>query len=152
MSVTTGRGNVGLGTYALMACTEGQDNLGIGYQALGSLTDGYSSVAVGPSAGYSQTSGGLNVFIGNYAGYYESGSNKLFIDNDARASEADGREKALIYGVFNSAVANQELRFNAGKIGFGVAPVATQVLATGVNATVDNVITALQNLGLVKQS
>jgi hypothetical protein len=38
-------------------------------------------------------------------------------------------------------------------IGFyGVTPVTRQVLATGAGATVDNVITALQNLGLVSQS
>lgn len=38
-------------------------------------------------------------------------------------------------------------------IGFyGVTPIARAVLATGAGATVDNVITALQNLGLVKQS
>ena len=38
-------------------------------------------------------------------------------------------------------------------IGFyGVAPIARAVLATGAGATVDDVITALQNLGLVKQS
>jgi hypothetical protein len=39
------------------------------------------------------------------------------------------------------------------KLGFyGVTPVARQVLATGAGRTVDDVITALQNLGLVKQS
>jgi len=39
------------------------------------------------------------------------------------------------------------------KIGFhGVAPIVRAVLATGAGATVDNVITALQNLGLVKQA
>lgn len=39
------------------------------------------------------------------------------------------------------------------KLGFyGVTPVARQVLATGAGASVDDVITALQNLGLVKQS
>lgn len=38
-------------------------------------------------------------------------------------------------------------------IGFyGVTPTTRQVLATGAGATVDNVITALQNLGLVSQS
>lgn len=38
-------------------------------------------------------------------------------------------------------------------IGFyGTAPIAQAVLATGAGKTVDNVITALQNLGLVKQS
>jgi hypothetical protein len=41
----------------------------------------------------------------------------------------------------------------APAIGFyGVAPVARQVLATGTGASVDNVITALQNLGLLAQS
>lgn len=39
------------------------------------------------------------------------------------------------------------------KIGFyGVTPIVRALLATGAGATVDNVITALQNLGLVKQS
>lgn len=42
---------------------------------------------------------------------------------------------------------------SGGKLGFyGVAAVTRQVLATGAGATVDNVITALQNLGLVSQT
>jgi len=42
---------------------------------------------------------------------------------------------------------------SAATIGFyGVTPIARATLATGAGATVDNVITALQNLGLVKQS
>lgn len=42
---------------------------------------------------------------------------------------------------------------SAGLLGFyGVTPVARQTLATGAGASVDDVITALQNLGLVKQS
>lgn len=40
-----------------------------------------------------------------------------------------------------------------GNMGFyGTTPIAQQVLATGVSATVDQVIAALQSLGLVKQS
>lgn len=42
---------------------------------------------------------------------------------------------------------------NGGKIAFhGVATVAQQLLATGAGATVDNVISALQALGLVRQT
>jgi len=42
---------------------------------------------------------------------------------------------------------------SAPAIGFyGVAPIARALLATGAGASVDDVITALQNLGLVKQS
>ncbi len=35
---------------------------------------------------------------------------------------------------------------------YGTTPIAQAVLATGAGATVDNIITALQNLGLVKQA
>lgn len=42
---------------------------------------------------------------------------------------------------------------STSKLGFyGAAPIVQAVLATGAGATVDNVITALQNLGMVKQS
>ena len=41
---------------------------------------------------------------------------------------------------------------SGNKVGFyGITPVSRQVLATGTGKTVDNVITALQNLGLVSQ-
>lgn len=47
----------------------------------------------------------------------------------------------------------KSIESNATGIGFyGVAPVARQVLATGGGATVDQVITALQALGLLRQS
>lgn len=46
-----------------------------------------------------------------------------------------------------------EIQVLGNKIGFyGVTPITRAVLATGGGATVDNVITALQNLGLVSQS
>ena len=45
------------------------------------------------------------------------------------------------------------LNHDGANVGFyGTAPIAQAVLATGAGATVDNVITALQNLGLVKQA
>jgi hypothetical protein len=58
-------------------------------------------------------SGSGNVGLGFQSGYYETGSNKLFIDNAKRASEADARVKALVYGVFDAATANQKLSINA---------------------------------------
>ena len=46
-----------------------------------------------------------------------------------------------------------DLNHDGSNVGFyGTAPIAQAVLATGGGATVDNVITALQNLGLVKQA
>lgn len=50
--------------------------------------------------------------IGYQAGYYETGSNKLFIDNANRTSEANARVTALVYGIFNAAVASQSLLVN----------------------------------------
>ncbi len=45
------------------------------------------------------------------------------------------------------------IQWGASKVGFyGVTPISRAVLATGAGHTVDDVITALQNLGLVKQS
>jgi hypothetical protein len=52
------------------------------------------------------------VFVGNAAGAHETGSNSLYIDNAPRASEADAKVKALVYGVFDAAVANQSLAVN----------------------------------------
>jgi hypothetical protein len=65
------------------------------------------------------------VCIGYQAGYYETGTNKLFIDNQSRASEADGRVKALVYGVFDATVANQSITFNVGAASFGAGNVVT---------------------------
>lgn len=49
-------------------------------------------------------------------------------------------------------ILSSTLQHEGATIGFySTAPIARQVLATGVGATVDNVITALQNLGLVSQ-
>lgn len=52
--------------------------------------------------------------------------------------------------VANIAVATLAVSGNVGF--FGVAPVARPLLATGAGHTVDDVITALQTLGLVRQS
>lgn len=68
--------------------------------------------------------------MGHQAGYYETGNNKLFIDNAARASEADARIKALIYGVFDAATANQSLRIN-GAVSLGAAAGANQTVIDG---------------------
>jgi hypothetical protein len=53
----------------------------------------------------------------------------------------------------NSDGGNVQMGAAASAIGFyGTTPTAQQVLATGAGATVDNVITVLQNIGICKQS
>lgn len=79
---------------------------------------------IGASSGYENTTGSNNVFLGRTAGYLETGSNKLIIDNQFRASESVARATALIYGVFDSSPVNQNLAINGntyiqGNVGIG---------------------------------
>lgn len=143
----TSHANSAFGATALYSNTTGQQNVANGQASLNSNTTGNGNVAIGRFALFSQTTADYNVGIGWCAGFHETGSNKLFIDNAPRASEADGRAKALIYGVFDAAVANQELTFNTGKMGFfGTAAVAKP---TGVTVDAAGIHAALVTLGLI---
>jgi len=125
-----GTRNVSLGYDAGRTNNHGSDNVLIGHKAGAYNSDSLDcDVFVGSSAGYTNLktnntmigykSGYLsynatgNVLLGYKSGYYETGNNKLFIDNAARTNESDARTKALIYGVFDAAVANQRLTINA---------------------------------------
>ncbi len=108
----TGTKNILAGYQAGNALTTGYGNQFMGYQAGYATTTGSNDVFIGEQAGYTNITGNANVFLGYQAGYYETGSNKLFIDNQKRASESDARTKALVYGVFDATVANQSLLVN----------------------------------------
>lgn len=72
--------------------------------------------------------------------------------SEAAVSALQGETLAYI-GAYVSAAGQSEIRSNSAAMGFhGVTPVARQLLATGTGKTVDNVISALQALGLVRQS
>jgi len=112
----TGTGNVAIGAGALFYNTEGVDNTVIGASALYHNTSGCANTANGTAVGHDNTTGSYNIFLGHEAGYYETGSNKLYIDNQRRGNESDARAKSLIYGVFDADPANQVLTIN-GKVG-----------------------------------
>ena len=129
---SSGYGNTFLGTAAGEWTIVSNNNTYIGYVA-GDSNDGSSNVMIGNEAGLLLTGGANNVFIGvdagydnsvavgvsnsvfiGYkAGYYETGSNKLFIDNAPRSGEADARVKALVYGVFAANPMDQRFTLNA---------------------------------------
>jgi hypothetical protein len=109
---TTGYGNTADGHVALYANTTGNFNTANGTWSLGANSTGNYNTATGYQAGYSNATGHRNVFLGSSAGYYETGSNKLFIDNQSRANESDARTKALIYGEFDADPSNQVLTIN----------------------------------------
>lgn len=111
----TGDRNVVVGAYAAANLTSGEYNVIIGHTAGGSSSFGDSSynTIVGGNA----ASGNVNingaVYLGYYTGAYETGDNKLFIDNQDRTNEATARTNSLVYGVFNATPASQTITFNA---------------------------------------
>jgi len=105
-----GECNIAVGT-SLFKNTSGNFNTAIGYGAISNNQTGSNNTAIGIFAGSSSLAS-RNVFIGSYAGFFETGANKLYIDNQQRANESYGRVKALIYGVFDASPANQYLTIN----------------------------------------
>ena len=135
-NTATGDDNVAIGNSALLYNSVGSQNIAIGSEALRGVStqslsnntvigyrSGYSAGAntdyntyVGAFSGFANTAGTNNVYLGYYAGKYETGSNKLFIDNQDRTTEALSRTNSLIYGIFNSTVASQSFTINAGNV------------------------------------
>jgi len=147
--LTSGAANTGVGESCLANATTADGCVAVGMDALGSNVSGVentsvgvcslftclgrNNTAIGLNAGYSLGNVNGGVYIGSYAGYYETAANKLFIDNAARVDEADGRTKALVYGVFDADVANQSLAFNAEV--FNVSNYGAMQTATGDGTT-----------------
>jgi len=100
-------------------------NTVIGYQASYQGL-GTNNTIIGYQAGFNQTpfTSNKNVFIGYQAGYYESGSDKLYIENSLTSAP-------LIWGDFST----NELRFN-GNVGISTAPTTNKLEVAGnVNIT-----------------
>jgi len=108
----SGLGNSFYGNLTGFTNTSGASDSYFGQEAGFSGTTASNNTFIGYRAGYNNVTGGASVFLGTFAGFYETASSKLFIDNQSRASEADARLKALIYGVFDAATANQRLTIN----------------------------------------
>jgi hypothetical protein len=142
--------NTAIGVASLFSLTTGDRNAACGYQALNSLTTGGSNTAVGTDALYSNVTHSFNtavgrdafralansggVALGYGAGYYETAGNRLFIDNMRRESEADGRAKALVYGIFNVDPAQQQLHVN----GHLATPLDVTIGSTTLVETIDS--------------
>jgi len=125
-SNTTGYDNTANGYQALFHNTSGEFNTANGKQALVFNTTGHYNIGVGKGANYYNQEGSRNtiigylagkgtashnksgnIFLGYKAGFYETGDNKLYIQNDSSSSP-------LIWGDF----ANNIAAIN-GKLGVG---------------------------------
>lgn len=124
---TLGFHNTAIGLNALFSNTSGWRNTAHGVDALFSNTTGNNNTALGFEAGFNNQSGHGNVFLGRRAGGQETGSNKLYINN-----EIGDAGNALLYGEFDT----DKLRIN-NKLGIGRLPASfpleIQALSAGTN-------------------
>lgn len=93
---------------------------------------------------------------GSGTGFYRTGADTIGVTCGGARKFQIGTS-AMTFDAYNIALdtgTGTKLGTATGqKLGFwGATPVVQQVLATGAGATVDNVITMLQTLGLCKQS
>lgn len=88
------------------ASATGVNNVFLGHSAGYENLTGGTNTFVGKSAGYSNLGSG-NVFLGYQGGYFETGSNKLYIENSSA-----NKFNSLIWGDFE----NDSLRLNATTI------------------------------------
>jgi len=95
---TTGIYNTFIGVNAGENNIGGQQNTFVGHAAGNQNTEGEYNVFIGAGSGRNNISGNKNVFIGNHAGYNETGSNKLYIENDGKVTGS----VPLIYGEFDN--------------------------------------------------
>ncbi len=92
---TSGQHNTFVGLYSGRYSTTGSYNLLLGNYSGYYMTTGEYNTYLGSRAGFSNQVGDRNVFLGNSAGYYETGSDKLYIDNSSTTTP-------LIYGEFDN--------------------------------------------------
>jgi hypothetical protein len=130
-SNTTGSNNIAING-ALPLNTTGEGNVSIGQSSLRANTSGSYNTAVGIFAGYASLGAG-NIYLGSLAGMYETGSNKLFIDNQDRTDEAGGRANSLIYGIMDASPINQYLTVN-GQLAVNGRISTTQTVAPTVSS------------------
>ena len=115
----SGGNNTGIGMGSMATVAPGNDNTAIGAYSLYRST-GNKNTAIGDRALFNNNSSN-NIGIGYSAGYYETGSDKLIIDNQTRGDEATSRTAALVYGVMSATPTSQILSLGGGgKVGIGV--------------------------------
>ncbi|NOZ46702.1 MAG: tail fiber domain-containing protein [Chlorobi bacterium] len=125
---TIGKQNTFMGNNSGYYNTTGSWNVYLGTNAGFNATTGEGNVSVGEFAGYSNQTGSYNVFLGPAAGYYETGSNKLYIDNSLTTTP-------LIYGEFDEDFLNLNAEVYIGG--------STSSYSSGYALTVNGYISAI---------
>jgi len=166
-------GNVAIGTSAGLGITTGLSNVFIGPSAGFTITSGSTNIFIGKSAGYRQTTNSNLLIIDNtqradtaaeltnaiiYGVMAAAPASQTLRINAYLGVNATPAAAGITLADANDVIVGASTGSKIGtatgqKLSFwGVTPVVQQVLATGAGASVDNVISLLQTLGLCKQS
>ena len=141
-SVTTGVGNVGVGSFTLVANTSGQYNTAVGLEALLTNSSGEFNTAVGTDALFANGGGTTSTGNGNTAlGYGAAYNNLTGYDNTAVGFQTMFNNTA---GVYNTASGGYALNNNTTgnyntALGYQAGPstgALTNTTAIGANALV----------------
>lgn len=155
MTCIDGFGDNAYGDNSMIYLEHGTNNNAFGFQSFAGLTSANGNSGFGDSAGRSVLTGSYNSFLGMHAGYHASQK------TDAAYSTAIGygayttKDYQVVLGADDvvETLLRGDVAHTGSKIGFnGTAPIAKPLLATGAGRVVDDVITVLQNYGLVRQS
>jgi len=132
----SGSFNVFLGNQSGYNNKNGAYNVFIGQQAGKSNNSGNNNIFIGNETGVKNYSGTNNLFLGYQAGYWESESNKFYVSNKSGNNLADGRNKALIYGDFETGELNLNAKVNIlKKINIGDTISALYFIGNGAGLT-----------------
>lgn len=129
----SGYRNTFIGCYSGESNTTGSDNVFIGRESGTSNTTGNYNVYIGHLAGNSNSAGIGNVFIGRAAGQNETGSNKLYIANNAT--------QALMQGDFSA----KTLTINGAALAVSWSVLSDMRLKTNI-VTIPNALSKVLNL------
>ncbi|MFK5877893.1 MAG: hypothetical protein QM478_00200 [Flavobacteriaceae bacterium] len=103
-SNTTGNSNTANGVYSLNMNTIGSSNTASGHSSLRNII-GDNNTALGANAGFLNEIGSGNIFLGYSAGYFETGSNKLYIENSNSTTPLIGGDFSTNEVTINGSIA-----------------------------------------------
>jgi hypothetical protein len=140
---TTGQYNTIVGSGAGNRNETGTNNVSLGYLSLYFNRFGDYNTSIGANTLYnSGTSLNGCVAIGYGAGYYADSNDRLFVDNQVRASAAECNANSLLYGVFAATAAGQSLTVNAGTLTVTGTITGTQLISNIATGTAPITVTS----------
>lgn len=136
MRYLKGGSNTAIGGNTLAGNGNGDLNVAVGYGASQGNTSGSNYVSIGHQALFTNTTGSGNVAIGQQAGYNETGSNRLYIDNNISSTPLIGGDFSDNKVGINRSMANLDARSENFQVQ-GTAYISGNICAASYNCLSD---------------